>query len=200
MCKQHPESLVHLFLQCDFVRLIWFGSDLGICITSTPNHSISFWLGWLHHIGLIMSLVNRIFFSKILCILWCIWLARNKAVFESASPSPTQISIHANQLSQSITQARASLKPPSLSFPRAHSCENPSLSASHRSSNSFHLSHCSTDFTFHVNPCLCPSEEPVLDIFCAYAYNLQLKKSGVGVTFKVKLYFSKGLRSYYPFN
>lgn len=46
-------------------------------------------------------------------------------------PSPTQIIIHANQLSQSITQAWASLKPPSLSFPRAHSCEIPSLNASH---------------------------------------------------------------------
>lgn len=54
-CKQHSESLVHIFLQCDFVRSVWFGADLGFYISSTPNHSIPFWLGWVHHIGILMS-------------------------------------------------------------------------------------------------------------------------------------------------
>lgn len=118
-CKQHSDqSLVHLFLHCDFVRSVWFGADLGFYISSTPNHSIPFWLGWVHHIGILMSLKIQNFYTKIACILRCILLARNKAVFESILSSPTQVIIHVNLLSHSISQAFASLKPSSLSPPK----------------------------------------------------------------------------------
>ncbi|KAI8530736.1 hypothetical protein RHMOL_Rhmol11G0082800 [Rhododendron molle] len=40
-------------------------------------------------------------------------------------------------------------------------------------------------FTFHANPCLCSNAYPILDIYCAHATNLQIKTSGVGVTFMV---------------
>ncbi|KAG5531062.1 hypothetical protein RHGRI_025876 [Rhododendron griersonianum] len=179
LCKHHSESLVHLFLLCDFVRPIWFGSDLGILIPSTPNHSISFWLGWLHNMGHIMSLHSRSFFSKISCTLWCIWLARNKAVFESIFPSPSQVLTHANHLTQSINQAFTSLKPS-----RNHSTTSVPFfgKLSPGTSNPSHPEM----HTFHVTPCLCNCDDPVLDIFCAHAFNMQRNKCGVGITFRVQ--------------
>lgn len=82
---------------------------------------------WSHHV--FGNWEFKFFFAKVSCILWCIWLARDKAVFESVFSSAIQVITHVNLLSQSIIQAFTSLKPSSLSPPRTHSNVAPSLNA-----------------------------------------------------------------------
>ncbi|XP_058219676.1 uncharacterized protein LOC131330199 [Rhododendron vialii] len=139
-----------------------------------------------------MAMDNHKFFSCISSILWCIWLARNKSVFDSKASSPMQVISHAKQLNHSITKAFSLFKPLRFYIDlRRDSGKVQTLQTLGSSQQiSCQLDYSSTDeasniapFTFHANPCLCSKDKSVLDIFCANSFNVQLKKTGMGLIF-----------------
>ncbi|MCI00132.1 ribonuclease H protein, partial [Trifolium medium] len=86
LCRKHPESTVHLFLQCPFALSIWnwFSSVIRLQVN-------------LSSIKDVLSLANRgwnsqcqvVIIAAIISIVNNIWLCRNSVRFENINPSLT---------------------------------------------------------------------------------------------------------------
>ncbi|OVA20440.1 Reverse transcriptase zinc-binding domain [Macleaya cordata] len=76
LCGIHNETIDHLFVQCHVTKLILVVSPLGYRIED-DNLTISGLLNdWIsHHTG-------QEVFQLGICLLWSLWSARNKAIFE----------------------------------------------------------------------------------------------------------------------
>ncbi|GAU51479.1 hypothetical protein TSUD_413680 [Trifolium subterraneum] len=76
-CNQSLETTDHTFLQCEWARLVWFGSPLTITTTNAKNQNFSDWLRYMltNSSSTSMQLISTITYS--------IWLARNKKVFQN---------------------------------------------------------------------------------------------------------------------
>jgi hypothetical protein len=74
-CLKKEETISHLFMECDRTTRIWFGSNLGIKFT--PNHTN--FIDWLFHC---ISTFKKEDLCYVAAILYGIWWARNKQVFE----------------------------------------------------------------------------------------------------------------------
>ncbi|OVA03254.1 Reverse transcriptase zinc-binding domain [Macleaya cordata] len=78
-CFSHEETADHLFLHCFVVKQIWFSSPIGLCI-DTPD--LPYTLVGLFNFWLASSEATEVF--KLGCALvWCIWKARNQALFDN---------------------------------------------------------------------------------------------------------------------
>jgi hypothetical protein len=81
LCKQHSETIPHIFLQCSFTRSVWHQLSLALNLTtpwtgsSVPN-CFRNWIG---------DNKNHSLLPVYLC--WQVWKARNSTLFEEKSPS-----------------------------------------------------------------------------------------------------------------
>ncbi|KAF7844578.1 ribonuclease H [Senna tora] len=85
-CNQDDESLIHVFLQCNFASAVWFGTHLGF---QSHNHLASSMMDWFHNC--ILSSHDRILDSHIafICVvLHVIWRCRNLRVMEGKHTDP----------------------------------------------------------------------------------------------------------------
>ncbi|OMO96071.1 reverse transcriptase [Corchorus capsularis] len=83
-----PETLEHLFWQCDFARATWFASDLTIRTDAFIDVNFTEWVKvWLLNDNTISD-NNSDFSSKFAFLTWNIWRARNEAIFEGKKPHP----------------------------------------------------------------------------------------------------------------
>lgn len=76
ICRKENETSAHLFFECDLVKVIWFGSLLGLRIQEIHNSPYDWITGWLfrpQHL--------KIFWPGSI-ILWCVWKARNNLIFK----------------------------------------------------------------------------------------------------------------------
>jgi ribonuclease HI len=75
MCHNHLETTDHIFLQCEWAKLVWFASPLTINLNHDPATSIKDWLTYqlLH--------LDTDCLEKVSAILYGIWYARNNQVF-----------------------------------------------------------------------------------------------------------------------
>jgi len=79
MCNSETETAHHLFMECNFAKLVWFSSSLGFHV---PLHSsLSSWLGKKDKLG-----------SQLFCtILWKMWFYRNQTVFKLVNTFPPDV-------------------------------------------------------------------------------------------------------------
>lgn len=81
LCGESEETIVHLFLTCEMVRTIWFGSFLSIRISKRKQLTCKQWIvEWLTKI-INMSVPDQLVYG-IFLLIWCIWLHRNDVVFQ----------------------------------------------------------------------------------------------------------------------
>jgi hypothetical protein len=73
---KREETISHLFMRCDRAAHVWFGSNLGV--NFTPNHS--YFLEWLFYC---ITSLNEEDLVAISAIIYGIWWARNKLVFDN---------------------------------------------------------------------------------------------------------------------
>jgi hypothetical protein len=87
-CLQKEETISHLFMGCDRAAHVWFGSNLGVKFT--PNQSN--FLDWLFYC---ISTLKEEDLVVITTIIYGIWWARNKLVFENYDMDDKAIIDHA---------------------------------------------------------------------------------------------------------
>lgn len=94
ICQKYPEIVEHLLFGYEWVRAVWFGSDLKFNIDGGPNLSVLKWSS---------DLLNRSesskewesFISLIVWIGWFIWKDRNNFVFNHIVVEPLSTLIRA---------------------------------------------------------------------------------------------------------
>jgi ribonuclease HI len=77
MCNKEPETTNHIFQQCEWARLVWFGCPLTITTSNVQTLNFSDWLSYilLNATNECMQITSTIIYS--------IWLARNKSIFQN---------------------------------------------------------------------------------------------------------------------
>ena len=105
-CKAHLENSVHLFLACNFVRPVRFGSDLGLYMLPPSSISMALLAGFVvYSYNQERSAMSAPFLPpKISTFLWCIWKAKNNCIFQSSISYPWQVLFEAFYLSTSIAK------------------------------------------------------------------------------------------------
>ncbi|OVA09156.1 Reverse transcriptase zinc-binding domain [Macleaya cordata] len=93
LCQKEIETTDHLFLKCELVRKIWFGSPISLRI---PDNDTEFTLESLFNCWLASPSSYEVL--KLGCaIIWSIWKMRNRCVFENFKPdirASIQMAIH----------------------------------------------------------------------------------------------------------
>lgn len=87
LCNQAVETSSHLFMQCNFVRLILFASQLGSHIPEAVE--LNCWiLNWLT--------CKDMLGTQLFCtLLWKLWFARNQCVFKCIVADPVSLANNA---------------------------------------------------------------------------------------------------------
>lgn len=83
LCQKMEETTHHLFKECDFAKLIWWTSPLGIKIDSNPDVP---WPQWIRDWTLLLHLHRTpeyIGTSTFAAVAWSIWCFRNRVLFET---------------------------------------------------------------------------------------------------------------------
>ncbi|XP_028778517.1 uncharacterized protein LOC114735028 [Neltuma alba] len=87
VCGDETESLEHLFLLCNWVKVAWFGYSMGIYISPRNIKNLGFWLEEF-------QLLNDSDFdyskAYVASMLWAIWKLRCRMTFEQVEPSPSE--------------------------------------------------------------------------------------------------------------
>ncbi|KAF7822040.1 putative ribonuclease H-like domain, reverse transcriptase zinc-binding domain-containing protein [Senna tora] len=89
LCCREKETIEHLFLNCDWVRAVWFGSPFQWALEGDFSGSFTSWLE--ERIKLLNNLPKCLqdAIPSLFCLLWSIWRGRNAKVFEGENPDPT---------------------------------------------------------------------------------------------------------------
>lgn len=80
LCSSCAEDNAHLFMYCDFAKMVWFSSPLGIHVPLEldVNDWLLHWLSCKNHFAI-----------QVFCTtLWKIWYARNQSLFKNQKPEP----------------------------------------------------------------------------------------------------------------
>lgn len=88
LCQMEEETGEHLFLLCDWTRMVWLGNQMQ-CIPRRENiTSIDQWV--LDRLGDFQKIPDSKVFAEVslCCLLWAIWKERNEACFEKRAPNP----------------------------------------------------------------------------------------------------------------
>ncbi|OVA14500.1 hypothetical protein BVC80_1037g47 [Macleaya cordata] len=94
ICYLKPETADHIFLKCDVARQVWFGSHIGLTIDESDDTLTLTRLfnGWLSCPSL-FEIAKRG-----CCLLWSIWKARNRKIFEHVDIDISEIIRTANNI------------------------------------------------------------------------------------------------------
>jgi hypothetical protein len=92
LCDQELENIQHLLCNCIFARQFWHCilSSLGFPNLSPTSNEISF-AEWWKVCKQVHKSKRRGFNNVIIMGAWCLWLHRNKAVFDGVRPSISRI-------------------------------------------------------------------------------------------------------------
>ncbi|XP_074295625.1 uncharacterized protein LOC141623417 [Silene latifolia] len=81
------ESRAHLFRDCSVAQRIWACLDLGIRVNCAPSMDIGDWIiNWMSFLGKSEGAATSLI--KYLGTLWCLWVVRNRVVFQEATFHP----------------------------------------------------------------------------------------------------------------
>jgi hypothetical protein len=89
LCDQDSENIQHLLCTCIFGRQFWYYilSSLGLANLSPASNESTFADWWEKVCKQVHKSKRRGFNSIIILGAWCLWLHRNKAVFDGVKPS-----------------------------------------------------------------------------------------------------------------
>jgi hypothetical protein len=90
------EDDFHLFFDCKFTQAVWFASPLGLRVEGLHHLESTHIQDIIQYI--LTSCNNKDAIQTILCILWCIWKARNDLLFNRNKWSPLQVLFKAKAL------------------------------------------------------------------------------------------------------
>jgi hypothetical protein len=76
-CHNGPETIDHVFLNCDQARQVWFSSPLTITTSSSKFQSYRVWFNYM------LTNTTKDCIQIIVTITYSIWLARNKKIFQN---------------------------------------------------------------------------------------------------------------------
>lgn len=94
ICEAKSETEDHLFFECEAAQAVWFSSNLGLRLKHY-NKSCKEWITeW------IKPLENRTVITQGATIMWIIWKARNKFLFEHQLVSAGEIMEKAIQMTK----------------------------------------------------------------------------------------------------
>lgn len=102
VCLQEPETTEHTFLLCPWTRAVWFGSPLQWNISPVGLSSFSTWLlaGFRFLTGVETNPSDAI--ATLCMIVWGIWKGRNRVVFNSEGPCPSNTLFQIQHMIQDI--------------------------------------------------------------------------------------------------
>lgn len=80
-CEKKTETQNHLFLDCKFVRMVWFGTSLTLRRENIEPISVKQWIFIVSQQETSEQLAWS-FYAPFLVVLWCIWQYRNRVVFQ----------------------------------------------------------------------------------------------------------------------
>jgi hypothetical protein len=95
-CKGSQETLIHLFLECDLARLLWWNSPWPLITSSFVARPIADWIAVIVNPALLLAILRkevRKFQIFAALTLDFIWFSRNKLIFESLKPDPVKASM-----------------------------------------------------------------------------------------------------------
>jgi hypothetical protein len=76
-CHNGPETIDHVFLNCDQARQVWFSSPLTITTSSSKFQSYRDWFNYM------LTNTTKDCIQIIVTITYSLWLARNKKIFQN---------------------------------------------------------------------------------------------------------------------
>jgi hypothetical protein len=74
-CSKSPETIDHIFLHCEWARLVWFGSPITITTTNIHTKTLFDWLIYMLKNSTKQSM------QVISTIIYIIWLVRNSMIY-----------------------------------------------------------------------------------------------------------------------
>jgi hypothetical protein len=82
LCKSDEENVNHLFLHCEIAHSLWYAmfNRFGLSWVM-PSKVAGLFASWWSG-GQSRSVV--VWMMVLLCIMWCLWLERNKRCFEDS--------------------------------------------------------------------------------------------------------------------
>nr|XP_023927580.1 uncharacterized protein LOC112038979 [Quercus suber] len=95
LCKNAPETLDHIFLQCDWASQIWLLAPWPLNLQNIGNISICVWIKIILYPKGLLGLDDcdvKYFQLYALIVLDQIWVTRNKIRFEGKSSNPLELS------------------------------------------------------------------------------------------------------------
>jgi hypothetical protein len=85
-CGNNKETLLHVFLECEWVKQVWLASPLTINLSASQNPNIT---KWLYHMTMNTSMESM---EIIATTLYSIWYARNQMIFRNYNLPPGEVS------------------------------------------------------------------------------------------------------------
>jgi hypothetical protein len=94
VCGMHTDSVMHVLFYCQFSRVVWLISPLGIRSAMLPPDFIQTFLQFKKCVGCVLN------FKLFLDTLWTLWKARCSYVYEGKQLFPASVLRVASDLSQ----------------------------------------------------------------------------------------------------
>ena len=91
MCDSEVESTSHLFLQCNFARVVWHGSALAIRTTELNTFSVKQWIWNYIKTNSITGSMKMELPQAMFTLLWSIWNHRNMVLHKGKVPNPMEV-------------------------------------------------------------------------------------------------------------
>lgn len=117
ICNKHPESMEHLFFQCEWTRVVWFGSPLQW--STLQETQISFFDWFVGKMTLLGAKDDEdgSLTGLFLNLLWSIWNARNQFVFEGRMIRPEIVISIVVERNMAFQAAKVAQKSQNLRIP-----------------------------------------------------------------------------------
>ena len=104
ICSSNVETISHALLGCKMAKKIWRSSQFPEMLVESKSHDIS---------GMFQGLTKKQHISKmetVAALLWVIWTARNKWLFEGRKDDPISLMVRAESIVEAFRNSRKPLE------------------------------------------------------------------------------------------
>ena len=90
VCRIEVETIEHLFLLCNWVRIAWFGCPLSLMMNPSSGQNITFWIEDFLLVGSGDMEYGKAYIAT-MCLIWFVWKLRCKLIFEREIATPAAV-------------------------------------------------------------------------------------------------------------